>query len=158
MRSRLLLPVLAAAGLCGCVTSTNVNTNQTTAGGAAVGRPAPPRIIVLRQVPRVFTVASGQRARLSSFLSLNADCSLAAYYTVRAVVPPAHGAVSVEQGRFYPNFPPANPRHACNASPQDGMALSYRSAPGYLGPDLMEIQAIAPDGHAQLIDYHLEVK
>ncbi len=158
MCSRLLLPVLAAAGLCGCVTSTNVNTNQTAAGGAPAARPASPRIIVVRQVPHVFVVATGRRTRLSSFLSLNVDCSRAAYYTVRIVAPPAHGTASVEQGRYYPNYPPANPHSVCNASPQDGMALFYQSAPGYLGPDLLEVQAIAPDGRAQLIDYHLDVK
>ena len=113
---------------------------------------------VLRQVPRVFTVASDHPARLSSFLSLNVDCSLAAYYTVRIVVPPAHGTASVEQGRYFPNYPAANPHSACNGSPHDGVALSYRSSPSYVGPDLTEVEAIAPDGHAQTIDYHLKVK
>ena len=153
-----LPPLVLAAGLCGCVTSTNVNTNQTQAGGAPAAPPAPPRIIVLHQVPRVFAVATGRRAQLSAFLSLNPDCSLAAYYTVRVVVPPAHGTAAVERGRYYPNYPPANPHAVCNANPQDGMALSYQSAPGYLGPDLLEVQASAPNGHAQLIDYHLDVR
>ena len=157
MRSSLLLPALAAASLCGCVTSTTVNPTQPAGGGAPAGRP-PPRVIVVRQVPHVFVVATGRRTQLSSFLSLNADCSLAAYYTVRIVAPPAHGTASVEQGRYYPNYPPSNPHAVCNASPQDGVALSYRSAPGYLGPDLLEVQAISPNGRAELIDYHLDVK
>ncbi len=150
-------PARPRADPCGYVTSTNVNTNQTQAGGASAAPPAP-RIILLHQVPRVFAVAAGRRTELSAFLSLNPDCSLAAYYTVRLVVPPAHGTASVERGRYYPNYPPANPHAVCNANPQDGMALSYQSAPGYLGPDLLEVQAIVPNGHAQLIDYHLDVK
>ena len=157
MRSSPILLALAA-GLCGCVTSTNVNTNQTAAGGTPAARPVPPRVIVVRQVPHVFVAATGHRTRMSSFLSLNADCSLSAYYTVRVVDPPAHGTASVEQGRFYPNYPPANPRSACNTGSGDGMGLFYRSVPGYVGPDLLEVQAISPGGHSQLLDFHLDVR
>ncbi len=159
MRSGPFLLALACAGLCGCVSSTNINRNQTGAGGGLpAARPAPPRVIVLRQVPHVFVVATTKRTQLASFLSLNADRSLAAYYTVRIVVPPAHGTASVEQGRFFPNYPPTNPHAACNSAPGDGMGLSYRSVPGYLGPDFLEVQAISSGGHAQLLDDHLDVR
>ena len=147
------------ASLCGCVTSTNVSSNQAVAGGGfAPARPAPARVVVLRQAPHVVVVASGTRTQLASFLSLNADCSLAAYYTVRLVVPPAHGTASIGQGRFYPNYPPNNPHAVCNNSPGEGIGLSYRSAPGYLGPDFLEVQAISPGGRAQLLDNHLDVR
>ena len=141
------------AGLGGCVT--NVNTNQAAAVGASA---APPRVIVLRQVPHVLAVAAGRRAQVSAFLSLNPDCSLAAYYTVRIVVSPAHGTAMVERGRYFPNYPAANPHSACNASPQDGMGLFYRSAPDYRGPDLIEVEAVAPNGQTRLIDDHLDVR
>ena len=126
MRSDPILLVLAASP-CGCVTSTDVNTNQTAAGGTPDARPVPPRVIV---VPHVFAAASGHRTRLSSFLSLTADCSLSASHTVRVVAPPAHGTASVEQGRFHPNHPPTNPHSARDTGSEDGMGLFHRSVPG----------------------------
>ena len=60
---------------------------------------------------------------------------------MRIVVPPAHGTAMVEWGCYSPNHPAANPRSACNARPQDGVGLFYRSAPGYRGPDLIQVAA-----------------
>ena len=38
------------------------------------------------------------------------------------------------------------------------MALSCQSAAGHLGPVLVEVQAMAPSGHAQPIDHHLDAR
>ena len=159
MRSSPLFLVLAAS-LCGCVSSTNVTSNQAAAGGGipVVARPAPVRVLVLRQVPRVVVVAGGTRAELASFLSLNADCSLGAFYTVRIVVPPAHDTAVVERGRFFPRYPSGNPHSPCNAVRGDGMGLFYRATPGYRGPDFLEVQAISPHGQARLLDEHLDIR
>lgn len=159
MRSSAVMLVLAAS-LCGCMSSTNINSNQTAASGGipVAARPAPVRVLVLRQAPRVAVVAGGTRTELASFLSLNADCSLDAFYTVRIVVPPAHGTAAVEQGRFFPHYPPGNPHSSCNAARGDGMGLFYRSAPGYRGPDFLEVQAISPHGQTRLLDEHLDVR
>ena len=74
------------------------------------------------------------------------------------MVPPAHGTAMVERGRYFPNYPATNPHSPCKVSSQDGVGLFSRSAPDYSGPDLIEVESIAPNGWARLIDDHLDVR
>ncbi len=90
--------------------------------------------------------------------SLQPDCSLNAYLTVRILSLPTHGTATVERGRYYPNYPKNNDRSVCNDRPADGTAVWYQSTPGYVGDDAVELEVIGTDGRAARISYHIEVK
>ena len=115
-----LVPLLA--GLAGCVTSTNTNLAVAPSAGPAAPRVVSRTVVLVRRPPPIFVAASGKRARLASMHSLNPDCSLEGYMTVRVVVSPAHGTATVERGLFYPNYPHTNSRSVCNSQPAEGMA------------------------------------
>ena len=158
MQTSAPLLLLVAIGLGGCVTNTNQATALAPSIQASAARAPVVRQMVLIRGPSKYVAASGKRTQLAAFQSLNADCSVADYYTVRVVVPPSHGTAGVEKGRYYSNYPQGNQRYACNTSPQGGVAAWYQSAAGYIGPDLVELQLIAPGGQARLVDVHLDVK
>lgn len=150
-----LVPLLGA--LSACVTSTN--TNLAVAPSASPpARTATRTVVLVRRPAPVFVAASGKRARLVIMHSLNPDCSLEGYMTVRVVVPPVHGTASVEQGLFYPNYPHNNPHAVCNTQPAEGMAAFYQSATNYVGPDYVEMEVIEPDGRAGRLGFHIDVR
>ena len=155
---RPLLPWTFAALLCGCVTNTNVPMASAIGAGGSGGAAPPRRIVVVHRTAPVFVAASGKPSRLASAFSLHPDCSLNDYITVRVLAAPTHGTATVERGRFYPTYPRTNDRSACNAHPAEGTVVWYRSEPGYVGSDAVELEIIETDGRAGRVDYHIEVK
>ena len=141
---RLLLPLMAVVLLGGCVTNTTFM--------------APRPILLVRGAAPIFVVASGKRTRLATMFALNPDCSLDDYLTVRILSLPTHGEATVEQGRFYTNYPKNSDRSACNRVPSAGTAVWYRSVSGYVGDDAAEIEIIGTNGRSGRISYHIEVK
>ena len=105
-----------------------------------------------------FAVAANSRSQINSWFSLHADCSLHQYYVVQLISPPQHGTLTIEKGRFYPNYAPSNQRAACNLHPQDGVEASYIPQPNYVGPDMLTIQVITPAGQSWTTDFQLSVK
>lgn len=153
-----LLMLMVAASLGGCVTNTNLTTAAASGSGSGGGGAAPRRIVLIHRPAPVFIAASGKRTRLATMFSLNPDCSLNDYLTVRLLSLPAHGTASVEHGRYYPNYPASNAHSACNTQPADGTAVWYVSAPDYVGDDAVELEIIATNGRAERVSYHIEVK
>ncbi|CAP57558.1 Ig-like domain-containing protein [Gluconacetobacter diazotrophicus] len=107
---------------------------------------------------RDFTVAAGHPGLLGNWFSLNPDCSLAGYPTVRLLSPPAHGTVSIAQGSFYSDYPAGNQRRACNTEPRPGVQAVYTPAPGAIGPDEATIQVIFPRGRAWTTTFHVTIQ
>jgi hypothetical protein len=137
--------VLGALMLTGCTTNTAIIVP------VIVGQPS-------GRIPLEFAVASGKRTMLRRVFALHADCSLGAYASMRPMTQPLHGTLTIEQGRFYPSYPPGDQRYACNLKPQAGVAVFYQSDPGYVGPDGATIEVVRPNGGNALLDYHLDVK
>ena len=145
MRATSNAALFVALMLTGCTTNTAIIVPVVV--GQQSGR-----------IPLEFAVVSGKRTMLRRLFELHADCSLAAYADVRLTTPPAHGALTIEQGRYYPDYPSGDQRYACNLKPQAGIAAFYQSDPGYVGPDSLTVQVIRSDGIDRTLDYHLDVK
>ncbi len=105
-----------------------------------------------------FAVAANSRSQINSWFSLHADCSLHQYYAVQLITPPRHGTLTIEKGRFYPNYAPGNQRAACNLHPQDGVSALYMPQQDYTGPDMLTIQVITPAGQSWTTDFQLSIK
>ena len=70
---------------------------------------------------------------------------------------PEHGRVSVHQTGVFPNFPPSNPRSACNRRRVRGVAATYVSQRGYLGSDLVVLQVLFPAGRESTVSMPINV-
>ena len=77
---------------------------------------------------------------------------------MRVINQPAHGEVIIREGRDYPNFPRINPRSACNLHQAPGTLVYYRPAPGYTGPDGLDIDIIYASGSNGQSRYNVVVK
>jgi hypothetical protein len=102
-------------------------------------------------------VASGRPLQLYHAYSTNPDCTSAGAVVLRVAQPPAHGRVSVQHTGVFPNFPPANPRSVCNRRRVPGVQAIYVSQRGYIGPDLVVLQALFPAGRGVNITVAIRV-
>lgn len=90
--------------------------------------------------------ASGTPMLLTNAWAVNPDCTPTGTITMRVVSSPNHGRVSIIRGKVFPNFPPHNPRHHCNARGVMGVKAMYVSRRGYTGPDAAALEVIFPSG------------
>ena len=102
-------------------------------------------------------VASGRPLQLYHAYATNPDCSSAGTVVLRVVQAPEHGRVSVHQTGVFPNFPPSNPRNACNRRRVPGVAATYVSQRGYLGSDFVVLQVLFPAGRESTITVPINV-
>jgi len=92
------------------------------------------------------TVPVNEERKVGGYYSLHEDCSSAGPTVVRIKSEPAHGTVSIREGREYPNFGAANPRNVCNRQSAPATLVFYRPSAGYVGTDSVDIDVIYPDG------------
>ena len=100
--------------------------------------------VVSAQADRV--VASGKPLQLYQASATNPDCTSVGAVVMRVLQGPSHGRVSVRQTGVFPNFNSSNPRSACNRRRVPGVQAIYVSQRGYLGPDLVVLQVLFPNG------------
>ncbi len=101
---------------------------------------------------------SGQPQRINFFTSLNPDCTLKGFATVRVLSAPNHGQLTVVQGSDYSSFPENSQRYVCNTKKTEGVVVTYVSTPGYVGADAATIEAIFPGGGHTTYEYAITVK
>jgi hypothetical protein len=111
--------------------------------------------IVSAQADKV--VAPGRPLKLYEAYSTNPDCTSAGAVVLRIAQPPSHGRVSINQGGVFPSFPLSNPRSVCNRRRVPGVHATYVSERGYLGPDLVVLQALFPSGRGVNITVAIRV-
>ena len=102
-------------------------------------------------------VASGRPLKLYEAYATNPDCTSAGAIVLRVAQPPGHGRVSINQAGVFPSFPQSNPRSACNRRRVPGVQATYVSQRGYLGPDLVVLQALFPSGRGVNITVAIRV-
>jgi hypothetical protein len=93
-------------------------------------------------------VVSGRPLILYRAGAANPDCSSAGNVVVRVAQAPEHGRVSIRHASLFPKFSESNPRSACNRRRVSGVEATYVSQRGYLGPDLVVLEAFFPEGRA----------
>jgi hypothetical protein len=100
----------------------------------------------------------GQERRVDWYLAIHEDCTSMGPTVARVTTQPAHGTVSIREGREYPNFSSANPRSSCNKRSVPATLVYYSSAPGYSGADSFDVDAILGSGQDRQRHYSVIVK
>jgi hypothetical protein len=102
--------------------------------------------------------ASGRPLVLYEAYSTNPDCSSAGSVVLRVAQAPEHGRVSIRRTGVFPSFPESNLRNACNRRRVPGVQAVYVSQRGYLGADLVVLEAIYPRGRGVTVTRPILVK
>jgi hypothetical protein len=135
-------------------TASPATTGAASPIPAAAARPtAQPKIVEFTR-----TVAADQKLRLAFFYDINPDCSSMGYTTVRVIEQPKHGRLTIQNGTGFTNFPESNVRFECNKRKSDGVIVSYEPAPGYVGSDSLNLDAIFPTGSMSSRRYTIDVR
>ena len=103
-------------------------------------------------------VATGQKLRLEFLYAIQPDCSSTGQTTVRILEEPQHGALTVENGQGFTNFPKENQRYECNMRKSDGTLIFYEPQSDYTGKDSITLDIIFPLGQSSKRHYSIEVK
>lgn len=102
-------------------------------------------------------VASGHPLMLYHAYATNPDCTSAGAVVLRVAQAPEHGRVAIRQTGVFPRFPDANPRNVCNRRRVPGVEAVYVSQRGYLGPDLVILEALFPAGRGVRVTLPIQV-
>jgi hypothetical protein len=78
------------------------------------------------------------------FSSIHKDCTAAPLPVIRLIIPPAHGKVTVKQGRLR-----ATNLKQCLGADLPAFVAIYRSAGDFLGQDVFTLEVIGSGGKAQ---------
>ena len=79
------------------------------------------------------------------FTSIKRDCTAGPLPVVRLVTPPAHGKVTVKQGRLR-----ATNLKQCLGTDLPAFIAIYRSAQDFIGQDLFTLEVIGAEGKSQI--------
>ena len=96
-------------------------------------------------VERTFKGRAGQDIRVGVFASIRPDCKSGPLPTIRLTAPPAHGDVTVKQGKLRTT----NLRQ-CLAAEVPAYVVNYKSKPGFSGSDVLTLEVINSNGKSQL--------
>ena len=96
-------------------------------------------------VERTFKGRAGQDIRVGVFASIRPDCKSGPLPTIRLSAPPAHGDVTVKQGKLRTT----NLRQ-CLAVEVPAYLVNYKSKPGFSGSDVLTLEVINSNGKSQL--------
>ena len=79
------------------------------------------------------------------FTTLRRDCTAGPLPVVRLVTPPAHGKVTVKQGRLR-----ATNLKQCLGTELPAFVAIYRSAQDFIGQDVFTLEVVGAEGKAQI--------
>lgn len=125
----------------------------------AAAKPTPPAAAPAASGPLEIKRAAvvDQPLQLDFLYAINPDCSSIGVARIRTIEEPKHGKMAIEQTTGFSNFPQDNPRFACNRRRSEGMLMSYRPEPGYLGPDTVIVEVVYGDGTSRQRRYAITV-
>jgi hypothetical protein len=102
-------------------------------------------------------VAPGKPLILYQAWATNPDCTSAGHVVVRIAQAPEHGRVSIRTAAVFPHFPEDNLRSVCNRRRVPGVTATYVSQRGYLGSDLVVLEALFPAGRGVRVTVPIRV-
>jgi hypothetical protein len=79
------------------------------------------------------------------FASIKRDCTAGPLPSVRLLTPPAHGKVTVKQGRVR-----ATNLKQCLGADLPAFVAIYRSAQGFVGQDIFTLEVVSAGGKSQI--------
>ena len=104
--------------------------------------------IVHAQTPTIERQVKGKpntNINAGIFASIRRDCTSGPLPVVRLLAPPAHGKVTVKQGRLR-----ATNMKQCLGMELPAFVAIYRSVPDFIGQDNFTLELIGVDGKAQI--------
>src|SRR3954451_7423812 len=122
---------------CGLMRALILMAMLISLGGAALAQ--------VESIERTFKGRTGQDIRIGIFASIRPDCKSGPLPTIRLSAPPAHGDVTVKQGKLRTT----NLRQ-CLAAEVPAYIVNYKSKPGFFGSDILTLEVINPNGKSQL--------
>jgi transglutaminase-like putative cysteine protease len=125
-----------------------------------IGFPAPPAPVsppVSTPADVKRTAVSGEPLDLDFVQVVGTDCVAVGVSRVIVVASPAHGTLNVAPGDGFVTYGQGDARAACNRRRLEGMRITYRPEPGYLGPDSATITAVLADGSTRQRRYAITV-
>jgi hypothetical protein len=99
----------------------------------------------VESVERTFKGRTGQDIRIGVLASLRSDCKSGPLPTIRLSAPPAHGRVTVKEGKLRTT----NLRQ-CLAAEVPALVVNYKSTPEFSGSDVLTLEIANPGGKTQL--------
>jgi hypothetical protein len=96
-------------------------------------------------ITRQYTGKPQAEINVGIFSSIHKNCTPGRLPTVRLVSPPAHGKVTVKQGKIN-----ARNLRDCLATELPALVAIYRSNPNFSGEDVFTIELIDASGKSQL--------
>jgi hypothetical protein len=104
-----------------------------------------PALAQTETVERAVKGQAGRDIRIGVFASISPDCKAGPLPTIRLKQPPAHGAVTVKQGKLRTT----NLRQ-CLAAEVPAFIVVYKSKPEFAGDDIVTLEVINANGKTQL--------
>jgi len=83
--------------------------------------------------------------RIGVYLSVRPDCTSGPLPTIRLSAPPANGKVTVKSGKIK-----ATNYKQCLALEVPAFIAFYRSAPGFVGADVLSLEVKFPNGRTEI--------
>jgi hypothetical protein len=96
-------------------------------------------------VERTVKGQAGRDIRIGVFASIGTDCKAGPLPTIRLKQPPAHGDVTVKQGKLRTT----NLRQ-CLAAEVPAFIVVYKSKPEFSGDDIVTLEVVNANGKTQL--------
>lgn len=150
MRSSLLIGLAVAAVTVGAAAA------QTSQYVVTVRKTAPDKGFEKVRIEKAALGAS--EIVLWGNTQLDPDCREHPGATLTAVQQPAHGVLRIVHEDGYTNFPPANPRSACNSRKVPVNHAYYAATPGFSGHDKVVLQGSSSEGHVREITVDILVR
>lgn len=145
---------LTCLALAGCVqtTATVMNTPQKQVSRRVVSVPASN---YYRFVDKI--IKKDSDVIMSSWQSVNVDCSTNTYQVLKIRKAPVHGTAYLGDYFTFPQFVELNPRFHCNTVKLPATALHYRPAAGYTGFDLVLVDVGDSTGTVSNIAFRIKI-
>lgn len=125
---------------------------------AAVKTSAPARGKDSETLELARVATAEQKLQLDFIHYIWPDCKSVGPVTVRVLEQPQHGALSIEYGQAFTDFPADDKRAACNARESKGTLVFYQPNADYRGADSITVSALSESGHALTRHYSIDVK
>jgi len=98
-----------------------------------------------KTVERAIRGPADKDIRIGVYVNVQPDCSSGALPTIRLSTPPANGKVTVKSGKVK-----ATNYKQCLALEVPGYVAIYRSAPGFVGADVVTLEVKFPNGRTEI--------
>jgi hypothetical protein len=99
----------------------------------------------IESTKRTIKGRAGQDIRIGVYASIRGDCKSGPLPTIRLTAPPAHGKVTVKQGKLK-----ATNLRQCLAAEVPAYVVVYRSSPEFTGMDTLTLEVANPNGKTQI--------